>query len=199
LQAYLALHVFGSTDPWSAMTDGAPITDGRHPLHYYHARLFGQAWQRSHAFVCYDPLFQAGYPKTPVFDGGGRPAELAALFVRGDFDPCAYKLAVWLTLSLLPVFFWLAAVALGLGRWSCLLVFGLAILAIWNDPARRLLQAGDLNALAMGGQTVLYLAFLTRYHLRPGPIGGLGLFATSIAGWDLNPAAWAGMQVLDIG
>src|SRR5262245_46179232 len=81
LQGYLALQLFGPADAWSALTDDAPITDGRHPLHYYHATLSAKAWERSHAVVCYDPLFQAGYPKTPVFDGGGRPVELAALFV----------------------------------------------------------------------------------------------------------------------
>src|SRR5207247_7776720 len=94
LQGYLALQLFGPEDAWSAMTDDAPVIDGRHPLHYYHATLSAQAWQRSHAFVCYDPLIQAGYPKSPLFDGGGRPVELAALLVTGETHPHVYKVAV---------------------------------------------------------------------------------------------------------
>jgi len=199
LQGYLALQLFGSHDAWSAMTDDAPIIDGRHPLHYYHSTLSAQAWQRSHAFICYDPLFQAGYPKSPVFDGGGRPVELVSLFVSGEMHPHVYKLALWLTVSLLPVLFWLAAATLGLGRSACLLAFGLAILALWNDPGRRLLEAGDLNALALGGHTVLYLALITRYHLRPGPIGWVGMFLASAGGWYLNPSMWAGLIALTAG
>jgi hypothetical protein len=199
VQGYLALQLFGPDNAWSALADDAPITDGRHPLHYYHSTLSAQAWQRSRAVVCYDPLFQAGYPKTPVFDGGGRPLELAALFVGGQMKPHIYKLAVWVTLSLLPILLWLAAASLGLGRCPCLLAFALAILVLWNDPARRLLESGDVNALTLGGHTVLYLALLTRYHLKPGPIAWLGMLATSAAGWYLNPSVWAGLIVLSTG
>src|SRR5262245_55349667 len=46
LQGYLALQLYGPDNAWSAMTDDAPITDGRHPLHLYHASLSAQAWHR---------------------------------------------------------------------------------------------------------------------------------------------------------
>src|SRR5205823_11326689 len=144
---HLALQLFGPAASWDAVWDDEPVVSGRHPLHYYHAGLSALAWQRSHSFVCFDPTFQAGYPKTPVFDGGGRPAELSALFAGGPIRPRVYKVGLWLTVTLLPACFWFAAAALGLGRWTGLLALGVAVLAVWNDPARRLVEGGDVTTV----------------------------------------------------
>src|SRR5262245_61526755 len=84
VQARLSLQLFGPIDPQSAIWDDVPILSGRHPLHLYHASLSAEAWHRSRALVCFDPTFQAGYPKSPVYDGGGRPAQMAALVAPHD-------------------------------------------------------------------------------------------------------------------
>src|SRR5262249_48504647 len=78
-QAGLALALFGPGRQWDAVTDDRPVLSGRHPLHQYHGSLGASAFRTSRSTTCYDPAFQAGYPKTPVFDGGSRPAELFAL------------------------------------------------------------------------------------------------------------------------
>jgi len=48
-------------------------------------------------FCCYDPAFQAGYPKTPIFDNGSRPAELFLTIAGGGYRPRAYKIGLALT------------------------------------------------------------------------------------------------------
>src|SRR5687767_10958960 len=73
-QAGLVLALFGPSRSWAAVADERPVTSGRHPLHLYHGLLGAQAFRDRRATTCYDPAFQAGYPKTPVFDGGCRPA-----------------------------------------------------------------------------------------------------------------------------
>jgi hypothetical protein len=199
LHVYLGLQLFGSSDPWAGLRNDEPVVSGRHPFQFYHATVAARAWWRSHSFACFDPTFQAGYPTTPVFERGGRPVELAALFVRGDMHPAAYKLGLWLVLSILPVGYWLAAAALGLGRWTRLLALAFGILTWWNDPSRRLIEAGEVNALALGVHIVLYLAAVTRCHVRPGPLGWLVLLLTTAGGWYLNPAVWAGLTVIGVG
>src|SRR5262249_30142716 len=90
-QGWLTLGLFGE-DPWRTRSDDRPMLSGRHPLHLYHGYLGALSlWDRGH-LSCYDPAFHAGYPKTPVFDSGSRPAELALTLAGGEFSPAAYKI-----------------------------------------------------------------------------------------------------------
>ena len=89
-QAGMALHPFGPHDRTAALTDPRPVVAGRHPLHLYHGSLGAATFRDRYATSCYDPDFQAGYPKTPVFDGGCRPAELFLALAGGQFRPAAY-------------------------------------------------------------------------------------------------------------
>ena len=75
-QGWMALTLFGDEYPYQRLIDDEPIVSGRHPLHLYHGYLGSQALAAHGTPCCYDPNFQAGYPKTPVFDSGSRPAEL---------------------------------------------------------------------------------------------------------------------------
>ena len=84
-QLGLALPLFGP-DPWAAVADSRPLVGGRHPLHLYHGSLGATAFRERWAATSYDPQFQAGYPKTPVFDAGSRPAELFLLFAGQPRD-----------------------------------------------------------------------------------------------------------------
>src|SRR5688572_28999291 len=90
-QAGLALSLFGPGHSFAALVDDRPVLSGRHPLHQYHGTLGAAAFRDRGATTCYDPGFQAGYPKTPVFDGGSRPAELFLLAAGGEYRPGAYK------------------------------------------------------------------------------------------------------------
>src|SRR5262249_44351131 len=75
-QGWTTLTLFGPDGPWERLLNNEPIISGRHPLHLYHGYLGAQSLRERGTTCCYDPFFQAGYPKTPVFDSGSRPAEL---------------------------------------------------------------------------------------------------------------------------
>ena len=80
LLALLAWHLwrtlglFGPESPLDRLLDDRPLIAGRHPLHLYHGYLGARSLRERGALSCYDPAFHAGYPKTPVFDAGSRPA-----------------------------------------------------------------------------------------------------------------------------
>src|SRR5947209_20585209 len=74
-QGWMTLTLFGP-DPWQRLCDDQPVVSGRHALHFYHGMLGAQSLRERGRLSCYDPAFQAGYPKTPIFDSGSRPAEL---------------------------------------------------------------------------------------------------------------------------
>src|SRR5436190_166536 len=67
-QGWLALGLFGD-DPVAAVLDDRPILSGKHPQHLYLGALGAEALCRHSRTCAYDPGFQAGYPKTPIFDG----------------------------------------------------------------------------------------------------------------------------------
>src|SRR5207253_1921295 len=113
-QAGLALGLFGSGRSWAAVTDDRPVLSGRHPLHLYHGSLGARAFRDHGATTLYDPAFHAGYPKTPVFDGGCRPAELVLVLAGGSYRPGAYKFGLFACLALVPLVFVVAARGAGL-------------------------------------------------------------------------------------
>src|ERR1700681_3785337 len=84
---------------WSCLFDERPILSGSHPLHLYHGYLGARSFLQRGSLCCYDPAFQAGYPKSPAFDSGSRPAELLFLGTDGRFRPAVYKVGlavIWL-------------------------------------------------------------------------------------------------------
>ena len=110
-QAGLVLALFGP-GAWAAVTDDRPILSGRHPLHFYHGLLGAASFEDRGTTTCYDPRFQAGVPKTPVFDSGSRPAEL--FLVLGGSTAAAYKVGFFTVLLAVPLAFALAARGAGL-------------------------------------------------------------------------------------
>src|SRR5262245_36082199 len=93
-QGWMTLSLFGDDHPWERLLDDQPIVSGRHPLHLYHGALGAQSLLNHGTLCSYDPSFQAGYPKTPVFDSGSRPAELFLLLGGGTYQPAAYKVGL---------------------------------------------------------------------------------------------------------
>src|SRR3954447_10198891 len=81
-QAATTLTLFDPDCSTRSLRDERPILNGAHPLHLYHGLLGSRSWREGGFGACYVPAFQAGYPKTPVFDSGSRPGELFLLAGR---------------------------------------------------------------------------------------------------------------------
>jgi hypothetical protein len=195
-QGWLTLSLFGPDEPWRRLTDDRPVLSGRHPLHLYHGQLGARCWAQRGGTCCYDPAFQAGYPKTPLFDSGCRPAELLLAPVGGEFRPALYKVGLALGCLAVPVVFVVAARSLGLRRGAACLAGLLGVLSWWSLPVRHLLEEGDLDWLLGGLGLLLHLALLVHFthRMRVGP--WLGLVGTAALGWFAHPLLWAGFVPL---
>jgi hypothetical protein len=133
-QGWLTLGLFGLDAPWQRLLNGEPIISGRHPLHLYHGFLGARALRMAGTLCCYDPAFEAGYPKTPVFDGGSRPAELFLDLAGGTYRPAAYKVGVAVCCVVVPLAVAVAAWGAGLSPWACCLAALLGMLVGWGAP-----------------------------------------------------------------
>src|SRR6266852_2728516 len=133
-QGWMTLTLFGEAQPWQSLLDDQIILSGRHPLHLYHGYLGALSLMDRGSASCYDPSFQAGYPKTPIFDGGSRPAEFFLLLGGASFRPAAYKAGLAFCCLCVPLVLVLAGRSFGL-RWtaSCLGA-GLGLVAWWGKP-----------------------------------------------------------------
>ena len=186
-QGWLTLTLFGPDQPWHRLTDSQPVISGRHALHQYHGYLAAQTFRETGTLCCYDPAFQIGYPKTPVFDGDSRPAELFQSLAGNTFRPAAYKVGLAACCLAVPLVFAAAARGVGLGPLGACLVAALGLLVWWSDPARGLLEEGDLGFLLAGLALLLNVGMLIRFHRVPGLAGWLGLVGAGGAGWFLDP------------
>src|SRR5262245_54235079 len=191
-QAGLALALFGTNRAWSAVTDDRPVLSGRHPLHLYHGTLGAAAFRTSRTATCYDPAFQAGYPKTPVFDGGSRPAEVFALLGGRGYNPAAYKLGLFGFL-LSPVAFMAAARGGGLPAGAAVLAGCCGVVVGWSPAVRHMLEEGQLDLLAAGLAAAVFVPWLGRYAKQPGVESWLVLAALAAVGWYAHPLVWLGL------
>ncbi len=183
----MTLSLFGSADALENLLSDQPIVSGRHPLHLYHGCLGAQSFWERWSVSCFDPAFQAGYPKTPVYDSGSRPAEFFLFWSRGEYRPMFYKLGLAGCWLLVPLGLWCAASSLGMRNGSRWLAVLLGMLAWWGKPASALVQAGDLDLL-LGSVALLLLAcLLARLHCRPTPSIFLGVFAAAALSWYAQP------------
>ena len=110
-----------------------------------------------------DPAFQAGYPKTPVFDGGCRPAELFLVLAGGRYSPAAYKAGLFACLLLIPLVFVAAARGVGLPAGAAVLAGAGGLVLGWSGPVRLLIEEGDLDFLAAGLAAIVFVSWLARY------------------------------------
>jgi hypothetical protein len=186
-QGWLTLGLFGAGDPWRQLGDERPILSGRHPLHLYHGYLGGRSLIERGSTCCYDPAFQAGYPKTPVFDGGSRPAELFLTLAGARYQPAAYKIGLAVCCLLVPLILAAAAWGAGLGGGCAVAAAALSLLVWWSQPCRELLEAGDLDLLLAGLAGVLLVGLLLRFDRSPGPLGWFGLLLVGCLGWFGHP------------
>jgi len=195
-QIWMTLTLFGGEQPWKCLLDDRPILSGRHPLHLYHGYLGARALREHGGLACYDPTFHAGYPKTPVFDSGSRPAELMLALAGGRYCPAAYKIGVALICTLAPLALFGAARGIGLRRAPACLACVLGLLVWWGQPCREALESGDLDLLLAALLMLAQAGLLIRYHNDPGPLSWLGIVGAALLGWFAHPLLLALMTPL---
>jgi hypothetical protein len=195
-QAWMTLGLFGTDRPWRHLFDGEPIVSGRHPLHLYHGYLGARSLYERGTLSCYDPAFQAAYPKTPVFDSGSRPAELMLALGGGRYRPAAYKIGLALLCASAAYLLAVAARGAGLSRFATCVATAIGVLVWWSKPWRDALEAGDIDLLFAALLVVAHFGLLIRYHHRPGPASLLGVIATGFLGWFTHPLLLALMLPL---
>src|SRR5262249_14104867 len=171
--------------------DDQPIVSGRHPLHLYHGFLGAQSLLDRGTLCSYDPSFQAGYPKTPVFDSGSRPAELFLLAGGGTYRPAAYKLGLALCCALVPILLAVAARCARLPRAGAALAALGGLLVWWGHPCRQALEAGQFDLLLATLAALLQGSLLIQYDRDPGLAVWLGLVAAGYLGWFAHPFFFA--------
>jgi hypothetical protein len=190
-QAWLTLGLFGRERAWDRLFDDAPVISGRHALHLYHGYLGARGLLEHGSLSCFDPAFHAGYPKTPVFDSGSRPAELTLALAGGRYSPRAYKVGLAVLGLAVPLLVFAAARAAGLRRSPAVMAAALGLPVWWGNPCQEALNAGAVDLLLA---TLLVLAeagLLLRYHRAPGPGSLLALTVTVLAGWFAHPLLMA--------
>jgi hypothetical protein len=181
----------GGFESGSYQFNNEPITSGEYPLRLYHAGLGAETLRSNFGSTCYDPNFQAGYPKTPIFDAAARPLEPAlALWNDHQQWPMVSK---WFLLSLLlSVPLVLCAVARGFqipAMASILVALGGAVLC-WMNPVLTLLIRGRIDLFCLGLAILLFLGGLARYSTQPGLTAWLQLAVASVVGWYVHPVGW---------
>jgi hypothetical protein len=183
----MSLRLFGNDRPWERLRNDQPIVSGRHPLHLYHGYLGARSLLERGTDCCYDPAFQAGYPKTPVFDSGSRPAECFLALAGGGYHPAAYKLGLALCCLAVPLLLITAARGVGLDRGGVCLATAFGLLVWWGEPCQSALLAGDLDLLLAGLAAVLAIGLTVSFHRAPRPGTWVGLLASGLLGWFAHP------------
>jgi hypothetical protein len=186
-QSWMTLTLFGGARPWQSLLDNRPILSGRHPLHLYHGYLGARTLREHGNLSCYDPTFHAGYPKTPIFDSGSRPAELALALAGARYCPAAYKIGVALLCGAVPLLLFTSARSAGMNRAAACLACLLGLLVWWGQPCREMLESGDLDLLLASVLVLVQAGLLLRYHHDPGPVSWLGVVGAALLGCFAHP------------
>ena len=191
-QGALALQLFGDSS-FAGLNDDRPILDGRHPLHLFHGMLGAATFRETRAVTCYDPHFQAGYPKTPVFDSGSRPAEAFICAFAQRTPAAAYKLGLFLVCAAVPLVFASAGRGFGLSApVACLAGVG-GIVTWWSPAVRALLDSGQIDGLILGLAWIAFGGGLARYAADPGLTGWSLMAGASLVAWYVHPVGWLGV------
>ena len=190
-QAWMTLTLFGAEQSTDNLQDDQIVASGRHALHLYHGFLGAQTLLSRGTVCCYDPAFNAGYPKTPVFDSGSRPAELFCLLSNGEFLPAAYKMGLAGCCLAVPLLLFLAARGAGLSMGASTLATASGLMVWWSTPGRDLIEAGDLDLLLGGLATLAQTGMLLAFHRSPGFRSWLGLLIVGCLGWFAHPLLFA--------
>jgi hypothetical protein len=182
-QGWLTQQLFGGA-PWENLQSDQPIVSGTHPQNLYLGLLGARALTTQGRISIYDENFQAGYPKTPIFDGG----RLAELFlVIGGQQFAAYKIGIALVCLLVPLLLWMASKTLGLGNATALLATFLGQIIWWGPHGRNALEAGDSELYLASLAALAHVGLLIAFHRTPSVWAWFGLWITGCLGWFLQP------------
>jgi len=184
-QTWLTLGLFGTEEPWRQLTSDEPLLSGSHPQHQYLGNLGAHALWSTGRACAYDAAFQAGYPKTPIFNGS-RLAEVCFLFA-GDYHPAAYKIGLAVLCLLAPILLMTAARGFGLGRWATFLAAFLGILIWWGPHSRGALEAGESDLFIASLALLAHVGLLCRFDRAPSVCVWLGMTFTAALGWFAQP------------
>lgn len=172
----LTLALFGDgSQSYGGLLDERPIISGKHALHLYHGYLGAREFCRSGRFGVYDPAYYAGYPKTPWFDSGSKPAEMFQYLAGGDFSPLAYKLGVAIGWALIPALVAVAVWNCGLNHAAIAFATLACVTICWSDCGRQMLWQGDLDLVFSSVSALLALGSGTTYQYRPNIAAWFGL------------------------
>lgn len=185
-QAWLTLGLFGPAYPWPHLYDDEPILSGAHPQHQYLGTIGARTIWQSGWLCAYDPAFQAGYLKTPIFDGS-RFAELFFVAGGATYRPAAYKFGIAGLCMLVPILLIVAARGIGLDRGAAFFATVTGMLIWWGPHARGALEAGATEIL-MGSLALLaHVGMLAQWGRAPGLLSWLGVLLTAAFGWFAQP------------
>lgn len=184
-QGWLTLGLFGPY-PWPHLLDDRPIVSGAHPQHQYLGYKGAEAIKNTGQACAYDPAFQIGYLKTPIFNGS-RLAEVFLYLGGSSFSPRAYKLGIAGICLLVPILLIVAARGIGLDRGASLLAAAAGMLIWWGPHSRTALEAGETDLFLAALALLAHVGMLTRFDREPGFWAWLGVLATGALGWFAQP------------
>ncbi len=184
-QGCLTLALFGD-DAWHNLTSNQPIVSGAHGQHLYLGNVGARAIVTQRRNVVYDHRYNAGYPKTPIFDGS-RLAELLLVLGGGSYQPAAYKIGFAILCLLVPGFLVLTCKTLNLGNATSLLAAFLGQLVWWGPHGRTAIVTGDCELYLASLAALAHLGMLIAYHRTSSMWSWIGLLVTGVIGWFLQP------------
>ena len=158
----------------------------RHPQHLYLGYLVAQSLAGSGTICVYDTAFQAGYLKTPIFNGS-RIAEIILFVGGGTYNPAAYKVGLLVLCLLVPVLLLFACFGCGLSGSASLLATATGIFLAWGPSGRLAIEAGETDVLLAALAMLAHAAMLIRYHRAPGFLAWLGVWLTAGMVWFCQP------------
>ncbi|MCS7046435.1 MAG: hypothetical protein NZO58_08775, partial [Gemmataceae bacterium] len=183
---WLTLGLFGDSYPWPNLTNEEPVLSGRHPQHQYLGCIGAEAIAKTGRPCAYVPDFQAGFPKTPIFNGS-RLAEVFYYLGGIGHSPRAYKIGLALTCLLVPLLVALAARGMGLDWASTFVATTLGILIWWGPQCRAALEAGEADLQLAALAVLAHVGALVRFDRRPGFWAWWGVWFTSALAWFFQP------------
>jgi hypothetical protein len=185
LQGWLTLSLFGP-DPVVNLLNDQPIMSGNYAQHYYLAGVGARALLARGNDCAYDAAFQAGYPKTPIFDGS-RLGEVFLLLGGGSSQPAAYKLGLAGCCLLVPLLLLVACLGAGLDRAATLLAVFVGQVVWWGPLGRGALEAADSELYLAALAGLAHVGLLISFHRTGSILAWVGLWLTGCLGWFLEP------------
>ncbi len=184
-QTWLTLALFGD-DPRDGLLNDQPIVSGGHAQKIYIGYRGSSAVVGQGRTSTYDHRFQAGWLKTPIFDGS-RLAELFLLLGGGTYRPAAYKIGFATVCLLVPFFFLITCKAIGLGNVTTLIATLLGQMIWWGPHGRAAIVSGECELYLASLTGLTHVGFLIAYHRTTSVWSWFGLWFTGCLTWFLQP------------